>query len=139
MLICEVIGNLTRDPESRIVKINGEDRTVCTFTVAANRPGRDDAVFVRVSVWGRTGENCQKYLAKGRKVYVRGEPAARGWTGKDGNAKAELEITADSHGGVEFLTPKGQGEQQEAFRQETGQEPSDQNGYVPVDDEELPF
>ena len=107
MLICEVIGNLTRDPESRIVKINGEDRTVCTFTVAANRPGRDDAVFVRVSVWGRTGENCQKYLAKGRKVAVEGPVIANAYSAQDGTPMASLEVTAHD---VEFLSSSNRGE-----------------------------
>ena len=139
MLAMEIIGNLTRDPESRIIKRDGGDRTVCNFTVAVNRFGREDAAFVRVAVWGKSGENCQKYLAKGRKVYVRGEPGVHVWTSRDGEARAELELTADSAGGVEFLTPKGQGEQQEAFRQDTGMEPSDVNGFVEVAEDELPF
>lgn len=139
MLAMEIIGNLTRDPESRVIKRDGNDRTVCNFTVAVNRFGREDAAFVRVAVWGKSGENCQKYLAKGRKVYVRGEPGVHVWTSRDGEVKGELEITADPMGGVEFLTPKGQGEQQEAFRQDTGMEPSDQNGYVEVTEDELPF
>ena len=134
----EIIGNLTRDPETRIVRINGQDRPVCNFTVAVNRVGREEAAFVRVAVWGKSGENCQKYLAKGRKVYVRGEPGVHVWTSRDGEARAELELTADSAGGVEFLTPKGH-EQQEAFRQAAGAEPSDMNGYVEVTDDDLPF
>ena len=139
MLAMEIIGNLTRDPESRIIKRDGGDRTVCNFTVAVNRVGREDAAFVRVAVWGKAGENCQKFLAKGRKVYVHGEPSVHVWTSRDGEVKGELEITADPMGGVEFLTPKGQGEQQEAFRQDTGMEPSDVNGFVEVTDDDLPF
>ena len=138
MLQMEIIGNLTRDPESRIIKRDGGDRTVCNFTVAVNRFGREDTAFVRVAVWGKAGENCQKFLAKGRKVYVRGEPSVHVWTSRDGEVKGELEITADPMGGVEFLTPKGQ-EQQEAFRQTAGAEPSDVNGFVEVTEDELPF
>lgn len=139
MLTMGIIGNLTRDPESRTIKRPEGDRTVCNFTVAVNRVGREEAAFVRVAVWGKAGENCQRYLAKGRKVFVKGEPSVHVWTSRDGEVKGELEITADPMGGVEFLTPKGQGEQQEAFRQDTGMEPSDVNGFVEVDDEELPF
>ena len=139
MLNMEIIGNLTRDPESRTIKRDGGDRTVCNFTVAVNRVGREEAAFVRVAVWGKSGENCQKYLARGRMVFVRGEPSVHVWTSRDGEARGELEITADPMGGVEFLTPRGSGEQQEAFRQDTGAEPSDVNGYVEVEDEQLPF
>ena len=116
--------------------VQGANRDVCGFTVAANRFRRDDAEFVRVSVWGKQAESCQKYLAKGRKVFVTGEPSARAWTGNDGNARASLEMTAER---VVFLTPKGGAEQGEAFRQDTGLPPSDQNGFVEVDGEELPF
>lgn len=65
-----IIGNLTRDPESRTTP-NGNN--VCTFTVAVNRrrsqnSNQPEADFFRVSVFGVMGENCQRYLAKGRKV-----------------------------------------------------------------------
>ena len=69
-----IIGNLTRDPESRTTP-NGNN--VCTFTVAVNRrrsqnSNQPEADFFRVSVFGVVGENCQRYLAKGRKVAVVG-------------------------------------------------------------------
>ena len=65
-----IIGNLTRDPESRTTP-NGNN--VCTFTVAVNRrrsqnSNQPEADFFRVSVFGVVGENCQRYLAKGRKA-----------------------------------------------------------------------
>lgn len=138
MLKMEIIGNLTRDPELKTVQRAGESRYVCNFTVAVNRFGREDAAFVRVAVWGKPAETCKKYLAKGRKVFVSGTPGVHVWTGNDGSVKGELELTADVNG-VEFLTPKGAGEQGEAFRQETGMPPSDENGYVEVEGEELPF
>ena len=63
-----IIGNLTRAPESRTV---GEN-TVCNFDVAVNRDykrdGQPDADFFRVAAWGKTGENCQKYLDKDAKL-----------------------------------------------------------------------
>lgn len=99
-----VIGNLTSDPELRTTP-NGIN--VCTFTVAVNRrrkaEGQPDADFFRVSAWRQLGENCAKYLAKGRKVAVVGEVSARAYQGKDGQPKASLELTADD---VEFLTPR---------------------------------
>ena len=136
MLTMEIIGNLTRDPELKSVQRADGTRLVCNFTVAANRYGQEKAEFVRVAVWGKSAENCKKYLAKGRKVFARGEPGVHVWTGNDGALRGELELRADT---VEFLSPKGEAEQQEAFRQETGLPASDVNGYVEVTDEELPF
>jgi len=67
-----IIGNLTRDPELRTTP-NGV--SVCSFTVAVNRrrfggaeAGQQEADFFRVSAWRQLGENCHRYLAKGRKL-----------------------------------------------------------------------
>ena len=104
---CTIIGNLTKDPETRVAP-NGN--TVCNFTVAVNRrkkvQGQPEADFFRVSAWGKLGENCQKYLAKGRKVYACGTVSAHAYTGQDGNAVASLDVLASD---VEFLSPKGDG------------------------------
>ena len=59
------IGNLCRDPESRIVKgHNGEDATVVTFTVAASNGWGEHKTteYVRVSAWNGLGQTCKTYL-----------------------------------------------------------------------------
>ena len=95
-----IIGNLTRDPETRTTK--GGD-IVTTLTVAVNRAsGADDADFFRVSAWGKMSENCAKYLTKGKKVAVIGSVHADAYTDKDGNPAASLEVSAAR---VEFLSP----------------------------------
>lgn len=99
-----IIGNLSRDPESRVTP---SGISVCTFTVAVNRrrtqEGQPDADFFRVTAWRQLGENCAKYLAKGRKVCVIGPVSISTYTGNDGKTRANMEVTADD---VEFLTPK---------------------------------
>lgn len=102
-----IIGNLVRNPELRTTS---QGISVCTFTVAVNRrnakEGQPEADFFRVSAWRQLGENCGKYLAKGRKVCVVGSVSVSTYTGNDGSTKANLEVTADD---VEFLSPKDQG------------------------------
>lgn len=99
-----IIGNLSRDPESRVTP---SGISVCTFTVAVNRrrtqEGQTDADFFRVTAWRALGENCAKYLTKGRKVCVIGPVSISTYTGNDGKTRANMEVTADD---VEFLTPK---------------------------------
>lgn len=102
-----IIGNITRDPESRVTSTGV---SVTTFTVAVNRrrqqqEGQPEADFFRVSAWRQLGENCAKYLSKGRKVCVIGSVSCRTYTGNDGQVRASMEVTADD---VEFLTPKGE-------------------------------
>jgi single-strand DNA-binding protein len=101
-----IIGNLTGDPESRTTS-GGVN--VTTFTVAVNRrnkkEGQPEADFFRVSAWRQLGENCLKFLAKGRKVAVVGPVSVHTYTGNDGNTRASLEVNADD---VEFLSPKSE-------------------------------
>lgn len=114
-----IIGNLTRDPELRSVQGNDGYVSVCDFTVAVNRrqrnQGQQEADFFRVTAWRGLGENCKKYLAKGRKVCVIGPVSLRMYTGNDNVTRGSLEITAED---VEFLTPK---------QDQQGQAPAYQN------------
>ncbi len=122
-----IIGNLTRDPETRVTQSGS---SVCSFTVAVNRRGQDDKTdFFRVSAWNKTGETCQKYLAKGRKVAVTGPVSVSTYTGQDGKAYANLEVMAQD---VEFLTPRAEQTEQ------TPAAPAN-NGYQEVTDDDCPF
>ena len=121
------IGNLTRDPELRSTP-NGIP--VCTFTIAVNGRKSDEAsTFFRVTAWRQLGENCNRYLAKGKKVFVSGPVSVSTYTAKDGTTRASLEITADD---VEFLSPAGTGAENATV--------DERAGFVKVEDDEiLPF
>lgn len=124
---CFIIGNLTRDPETRVTQSGS---TVCSFTVAVNRRGKsDEADFFRVSAWNKLAETCQQYLAKGRKVAVTGPVSVSTYTGQDGKAYANLEVMAQD---VEFLSHKGE---------QAAQAPAApaNDGYQEVTDEDVPF
>lgn len=98
-----IIGNLTRDPESRMT---ASGVNVCSFTVAVNGHKHPDGEqpppkYFRVTAWRQLGELCQKYLEKGKKVYVEGTIQANPYQSNTGECKASLDLTADS---VEFLS-----------------------------------
>ena len=138
MNVLNIIGNLTRDPESRQVG----DKTVCNFTVAVNRRQRRDAQgnqpeadFFRVSAWGNMGENCQKYIKKGSKVGVTGKVSVHPFLGQDGTPKASLEVFASE---VEFLN-SGNSSEQSQSAQAADAPAADPSGGTPVDTDELPF
>ena len=99
-----IIGNLTKDPETRTTQ-NGN--TLCTFTVAVSRrnktAGQPDTDYFRVAAWNALGEICGKYLLKGRKVCVVGPVALRLYETQEGEHRGSLEMTAQD---VEFLSPK---------------------------------
>lgn len=117
-----IIGNLTKDPETRTTQAG---KNVCTFSVAVNRHG-EGVDYFRISAWGKIGEACQKYLAKGKKVAVGGPVSVNSYTTQDGHARASMDIMAQD---VEFLSPKDVDKPAPVTPHED---------YTPVDDE-LPF
>ena len=126
-----IIGNCTKDPELRTTPTG---KNVCTFTVAVNRrkkiEGQPEADFFRVSAWDQLGENCQKYLTKGKKVCVVGSVGVHVYTNSKGEAAANLEVLARE---VEFLSPR----QEETPAQPVQKDQQTQMEVVQTD--ELPF
>ena len=92
-----LIGNLTRDPEVKYTT-GVEPIAVCSFTIAINRL-KDGADFPRIKCFGKTAENCGKYLSKGRKVGISGRIQTGSYE-KDGRKVFTTDIIADR---VEFL------------------------------------
>lgn len=127
------IGNLTKDVELRSTQ-NG--KSVATFTVAVQRAfkvdGQPETDFFPVVVWGAMGENCYKYLSKGKKVAIVGSLQNRSYDDKNGNKRQITEIIASE---VEFLTPRGNEAEnglkmaQDLFDEQT----------TPAEDEDVPF
>ena len=105
MLKLEMIGNLTRDPESRTFQKGETDGKVCNFTVAASvgygQYKRTE--FIRVTAWNGLGKTCMEYLKKGSKVYVSGTPTVNVYTNKDGIAAGNMELQLDD---IEFLSSR---------------------------------
>lgn len=96
-----IIGNVGKDPE---LKMTGQGRPVCEFSVAVNRVmGRgqggerqEETDWYRVSCWGNQAETAQQIITKGRLVFVEGRFRPREWTGKDEKTRISLEISADN-------------------------------------------
>ncbi|HLB03609.1 MAG TPA: single-stranded DNA-binding protein [Gaiellaceae bacterium] len=95
-----LIGNLATDVELKEV---GEDKRVASFTLAVDRPGSEQADFVRVAAWNKQADACNRFLAKGKRVAVDGRLRSRSWE-EDGKKRSAIEVVAAS---VEFLSPPG--------------------------------
>ena len=96
-----LIGRLTRDPELRYTT---SQMAVATFTLAIDRPTKADREketdFPRIKAFGKTAENCEKYLAKGRMVAVQGSIQTGSYEDKDGKRVYTTDVIANR---VEFL------------------------------------
>lgn len=117
MNYCKVMiaGNLTRDPELRYT---AGGAAVCSFGIAVNRKyttasgeKREDACFVDVTAWGRTGEIVAQYLGKGSPVFVEGRLHQEAWQDRQtGQNRSKLTVAAES---VQFLgTMREDGDEQ---------------------------
>ena len=129
-----IIGNLVRDPELRTTQ---SGFNVCTFTVAVNRKAKGEhnsADFFRVSAWRQMGENCHRYLAKGRKVAVVGEVGVNTYTTQNGETRANMEVLAHE---VEFLNRRS--EEQKTGYQDQQENYKNESGFVEMTDDELFF
>jgi single-strand DNA-binding protein len=99
--VVTLIGNLASEVELKDI---GEDRQVANFLLAVDRPGKDEADFVRISTWNKQAETCARYLAKGRQVAVDGRLRSSSWEDSDGNRRSAIEVVANR---VHFLSPPG--------------------------------
>src|SRR3954454_10621154 len=98
-------GNLTRDPELRSTP---SGMSVCSLRIASNTRRKDGGSgewvdkpnYFSVTVWGAQGENCARFLSKGRPVALDGRLEWREWTAQDGGKRESVEIVADA---IQFL------------------------------------
>lgn len=98
-----LIGNLTRDPETRVIQRNGAESTVTNFTVAVNDGYGEHkrTEFVRIAAWNGLGATCALYLKKGMKVYAEGPASVNAYINSEGKAVGQMELRLDN---IEFLS-----------------------------------
>lgn len=127
-----LIGRLGRDPVSKTTR-GGE--TFATMSLGCEVGKERVTQWFDVVAFGKVGENCLKYLAKGRQVYIKGIPSVRAYAGRDGSPKASLNVRAFS---VKFL-----GNKNDTSTNETRSSPSGFEGSPDYaqsfDDEDIPF
>jgi single-strand DNA-binding protein len=99
-----IVGNLGSEPTIRTSK---EGHTFTRLSVATNRAHKDEernkkgtTEWFTVNVWGRLGDTCAKYLAKGQGVYIEGYLSSYSILKEDDKKEYRLAINALK---VEFL------------------------------------
>ena len=105
-----LIGNLTRDPQLSYLP---SQTAVVDFGLAVNRrwkgkdgEDRDETCFVDCRAFGRTAENINKYLSKGRQLFVEGRLTFNSWTAADGTKRSKHRVTVEN---FQFLGPPSGG------------------------------
>jgi len=105
-----LMGNLTRDPQLSYLP---SQTAVVEFGVAVNRKwksregeDRDETCFVDCRAFGRPAETINKYLSKGRPVFLEGRLTYDTWTAQDGTKRSKHRVTVEN---FQFL-PGGGGQ-----------------------------
>lgn len=108
-------GRLARDCETRW----NNDLCITRFTLAVDGESKENqADFIPVVTFGKTAENCEKYLAKGSQCIVHGRIKTGSYKNKEGKTVYTTDVNASR---VEFVGSRVQKEEpnevQEKFRQ----------------------
>jgi single-strand DNA-binding protein len=127
-----LLGNLARDPE---LKHTSNGNSVCNFGIAINRKYKQgeewktEVQFFNIVVWGKSAENCAKYLAKGKSALVGGRLSNRSYETNDGQKRTVTEIVADN---VQFLSGgKSEDSGGDAFKDAGFSDTTDYDSSVP--------
>ena len=88
-----LVGRLTADPE---LKTTQSGKSVCSFTLAVNRPRvKDTTDFINCVAWNQSAEYLTNYGRKGSLVAVTGVLTSRKYDDKDGNHRTAFEVVCD--------------------------------------------
>jgi len=146
-----ILGNLTRDPETRFTP-NGKSVTEASIAVTErwkteSGEAKEKTAFIGLVLWGPTGEAFAKFHRKGAKALVEGKLVQEVWDDKDtGKKREKTKVQVEKW---HFLPTRDGGQQAEreqvreaATQPRTATPASKPNGTdLPLDPEEddVPF
>lgn len=129
-----LVGYLGGDPELRFTK---GGQAVANFSLATSERWTDKesgnkeekTEWHNIVAWGKLGEICGEFLAKGKQVYIEGRIESESWEDNDGNTRTKTKITANN------MTMLSGGEGGHTSPESTGSSQSQR----PPDDDDIPF
>lgn len=141
-----LMGNLTRDPQ---LSYTPSQTAVADFGLATNRrwtsqdgSQRQDTCFVDCRAFGRLAENINKYLTKGRAVFIEGRLTFESWTAQDGTKRSRHRVTVEN---FQFLPGTQAGDADQAdqnsdrFASQNEQAGMDSQAKQQVEPDDIPF
>jgi single-strand DNA-binding protein len=113
---CIIIGNLGRDPE---IKYTQSNVPVANLSVATTESWKDKnsgewqekTEWHRIVAWRHLAERAERFLRKGKQVYIEGRIETRNWEDQSGQKHWMTEIIAQQ---MQLLGRRDENEQQAA-------------------------
>lgn len=142
-----LVGNLGKDPEVRTLE-NGVK--VCSFPLATSESYKDKNTgqtitrteWHNIVMWRGLADVAERFLEKGKQIYVEGKIQTRSYQDKEGNQRYMTEIVANE---MTMLGGKSDGNSDtsrpESRRESVANNTSSSSDIQGIDDEEddLPF
>lgn len=95
-----LLGNLGKDPEVRNLESGAK---VASFSLATNRSykGQDgkrieETEWHNIVLWGTLADLAEKFLTKGRQVFIEGRIKTRQWDDKEGVKRYTTEVVGEN-------------------------------------------
>jgi single-strand DNA-binding protein len=95
-----LMGNLTRDPQLSYLP---SQTPVVDFGIAVNRKwtskegeSKEEVCFIDCRAFGKPAETLNKYMKKGRPLFVEGRLVLDQWTAQDGSKRSKHRIHVDT-------------------------------------------
>ena len=138
-----LVGNVGKDPELRHldsgVAVASFPLATSESYIAKNGDKVSTTEWHNIVLWRGLAEVAEKYVTKGKQLYIEGKIRTRSWDDKDGNKRYMTEIVADV---MQMLGTKSDNQGQNTGQDTSQNEPSaidspnfeDQGG-----DDDLPF
>lgn len=138
-----LMGNLTRDPELSYLP---SQTAVVEFGLAVNRKwkgkdgqSKESTCFIDCRSYGGQAEVINKYLSKGRPVFIEGRLDFDSWTAQDGSKRSKHRVTVENFQFVGSPGGGGGGSQGGGqYNNSSSQAPAD-NGPPPAKEDDIPF
>ena len=145
-----LMGNLTRDVE---LKTLPSDQSVAKIGLAVNRKfrtrdgeNREEVTFIDCEAWGRTAEVMNKYLSKGRPVFIEGRLKLDQWQDKEGQNRSKLKVVIENFQFVDSAGGSGGSGDRNSSRQAVGATSDSNSGeatsseqHQPLSEDDIPF
>jgi single-strand DNA-binding protein len=131
-----LVGNLGRDPEVRHLPTGMKVANFSLATTFKRRAG-DQTEWHNIVAFDKLADLAEKYLRKGKQIYLEGRLQTRQWEAKDGSGKRQRTEIIMSE--MQFLGGRGS----EASDFPAAGAPAAVGGNdmptAPIDDEDIPF
>ena len=142
-----LMGNLTRDPQLSYLP---SQTPVVDFGIAVNRKwtskegeSKEEVCFVDCRAYSRLAENINKYMRKGRPIFVEGRLMYETWTAQDGTKKSRHRIHVDNcqflGGGLGAPAAEAQGAGEPSQESQVGPDNNSAPGPAKAAGDDIPF